>query len=523
MKRRAANCPACGGPVEFQLSTALVTVCDFCHSVIARGDKELKDHGKVADLVDTDSPIARGQTGKFEKKSFEVVGRVQYQHPAGGVWDEWYLRFPNDRVRWLANAQGKFYLTTEKRVSEATSLPDYEVLSPGHRFELPGGTTLTVAEKGIATARSAAGDIPWSFQPNSKHRFVDLHGPGDEFATIEYDDAAAPRLFLGRELLLEELGLKGETWDVAAAHPSLTSALHINCPQCGGPLTLHAPDQTLRVCCPSCKALLDCQQGKLQYLQTLTMKCKEKILIPLGSVGTIEQTEYTVIGFVERCVVSDGVTYRWSEYLLSNAQAGFRWLVCSRGHWSFVCPIPVSSVMNRGNTVEFQGVSYRLFDRGTAFVSYVAGEFYWRVTVGEQVESSDYIAPPRMVSLEQTTTESGEELNISLGTYVDKEILESAFHVKELPAAWGAGAIQPLPSRSDVWWMWLGFCGLLLLLDAMFMAGAASRPFSQIHFFVALGAVSAWPLVMLFSRNQFEVSRWQNSDFSPYESGNSDE
>ena len=76
MKRRIANCPACAAPIEFQLSTALVTVCEFCRSVVARADTRLEDHGKVADLVETDSPIKRGTTGKFEKKRFEVVGRV---------------------------------------------------------------------------------------------------------------------------------------------------------------------------------------------------------------------------------------------------------------------------------------------------------------------------------------------------------------------------------------------------------------------------------------------------------------
>ena len=139
MKPKIANCPACGGPVEFQLSTALVTVCDFCHTVVARADKKIEDHGKVADLIETNSPIKRGLTGTFDKKEFEVVGQVQYQHPAGGVWDEWYLKFPGDRVRWLAAAQGKFYLTTEKRLRENTQLPDFESLTPGHRFQLPDG------------------------------------------------------------------------------------------------------------------------------------------------------------------------------------------------------------------------------------------------------------------------------------------------------------------------------------------------------------------------------------------------
>ena len=153
MKRKLANCPACGGLLEFPLSTALVTVCGYCHSVLAHEGKNLEDHGKVADLVETDSRIYCGLNGRFGKKPFEVIGRVQYQHPAGGVWTEWYLKFPADKVRWLAEAQGKWYLLVEKKLAENVSLPEFDSLEPGHRFELAGGQALIVAERGIATAK----------------------------------------------------------------------------------------------------------------------------------------------------------------------------------------------------------------------------------------------------------------------------------------------------------------------------------------------------------------------------------
>lgn len=519
MRPKIANCPACGGPVEFQLSTALVSVCEFCHTVVARADKKLEDHGKVADLVETNSPVKRGSVGHFEKKEFEVVGQVQYQHPAGGVWDEWYLKFPGDRVRWLACAQGKYYLTTEKRLSEQTQLPGFEALTPGHRFQLPDGKTLVVAESGIATARSAAGDIPWAFRPNAEHRFVDLHGPTNEFATIEFE-SDGPRLFLGREINFDELGLSVESWDSGFPASPNTAALQVNCPQCAGPLSLHAPDQSLRVCCPNCKALLDCQQGKLEYLQTLQMKSSEKPLIPLGAVGKLNDVEYTVIGFMERFVVEDGKKYRWTEYLLNNPTIGFRWLVRSRGHWSFVEPIPVSSVNESSDHATYQNERFRVFDRGWAYVGYVVGEFYWRVTVGEQVESSDYISPPRMLSFEKSTSEMGSELNVSLGTYVHKDVLAAAFGLKELPAAWGVGAIQPAPdSSNDVLAMWLGFTVILILLDILFSTGFITHPFSQFHFIMSMIAISSWPLIVLFLKRNFEVRRWQESNFSPYQGG----
>jgi hypothetical protein len=80
-----ANCPACGGPVVFKVGTSLVAVCPYCRSVIGRGDRGLESLGKVADLVETASPLDVGVKGRFEGVPFELTGRTQFQHPAGGV------------------------------------------------------------------------------------------------------------------------------------------------------------------------------------------------------------------------------------------------------------------------------------------------------------------------------------------------------------------------------------------------------------------------------------------------------
>lgn len=519
MKKRIVACPACAAPVEFQLSTALVTVCEFCRSVVARGDKNVEDHGKVADLIETNSPIQRGLKGKFEKKRFEVVGRVQYQHPAGGMWNEWYLRFPADKVGWLAEAQGKFYLMFEKHFAEKAELPSFESLMVGHRFELPNGGGFSVAEKGVASARSADGDIPWAFRPYADHRFADLHGDNGEFATLEYDDAR-PRGFFGREVSIAELNLEGEGWEMPAPPAAGSGALQLNCPHCAGPLTLHAPDQTQRVTCPSCKGLLDCEQGKLAYLKTLNLPVV-KPLISLGSVGKLFDTEYTVIGFMERFAVWEGKKFPWTEYLLYNPTTGFRWLVRNQGHWSFVEAVPLSKVTKRGdNRVTFDGAQFRLYDRGTAYVRFVVGEFYWRVTTEESVSSADYIAPPHMLSFETTTSEKGEEINVSLGTYLTVEEIEAAFNLKDLPRPFGVGTIQPLPSRADVWGMWVCFASLLAVLDFLFVSGTVlKQPVAQFHFFAAQAIIFAFPVLMLFGRHAFEVNRWSNSDYSPYATG----
>src|SRR5205809_295119 len=36
-----ANCPSCGGQINFAIGSSAVVICDYCHSVIARTDRGL--------------------------------------------------------------------------------------------------------------------------------------------------------------------------------------------------------------------------------------------------------------------------------------------------------------------------------------------------------------------------------------------------------------------------------------------------------------------------------------------------
>ena len=248
MKTRTASCPGCGGPVEFRASSSLVTVCEYCHSAVARGDKRVEDHGKIADLVQTQSKLKLGMKGNFKDKRFDVVGRVQYQHAAGGVWNEWYLLFPGERWGWLAEAQGRYYLTFEERLKSTFTLPDFDSVELGQSFKIKA-SSVTVTEKGTATVRSAEGEIPWDVRPGAKHRYADLRGDAGTFATFEF--GLEPHIFLGQSVEPDDLKLAGDA-GMASEETISVSALKLSCPKCAGALTLYAPDESLRVTCPSC-------------------------------------------------------------------------------------------------------------------------------------------------------------------------------------------------------------------------------------------------------------------------------
>ena len=416
MRGVIANCPACAGPVEFKISSALVAVCEFCRTVVARGDRKLEDHGKVAAIVRTDSPLHVGLRGKYKGKRFDLVGRVQFQHEAGGVWDEWYAAFPSGKWGWLAEAQGQFHLTFERKISAESQLPALDDLEVGENYSLGKAGSLTVAEIGRTKVLGAEGELPFSLQPNEEHDFVDLAGPDGAFGTFDYS-TTPPTVFLGNTVTLEDLGLA----DAVAPDREAThiSGIQVNCPNCGGALDLVAPDKTQRVCCPFCSSLLAADNGKLEYLKTLEQG-KAHPVIPIGTVGTLFDVEYTVIGYVRRSVTYD-MKYYWSEYLLYNPKIGFRWLIHSDRHWSFTEPISIGDINDRGMTLTYGEKTHKMFQRTVATVEYVLGEFYWKVEVGEQVYARDFIAPPNQITLERSIVdgEESQEINVTKASYLE--------------------------------------------------------------------------------------------------------
>lgn len=528
MKGKQANCPACAGPVIFQIGTSLVTVCPYCRSVVARGDKQLEDLGKVADLVDTGSPLKIDLVGQYRGKRFRLVGRSQYKHAAGGIWDEWYAAFPGNRWGWLAEAQGRFYMTFAIKKPQDQPLPPFAKLEIEQHLLLGNKKDFTVAEVGTATTLSAEGEIPFRFEPNQRHDYADLYGAESAFATLDYS-GDKPIAYFGHEVTLDELGISPSARGDEKV-PKQISALQVACPQCGGQLTLMAPDKSERVSCPNCLSLLDVNHGNLKFLQTLEPS-EHHPLIPLGTVGSLDGVEYTVIGFMARSVKIEGTVYFWTEYLLYHPRAGFRWLVHSDQHWNVVRPVSAGAVSATRKAARYEGRNFKIFQRARATVRHVLGEFYWKVTVGEQVNCADYIAPPDILSAEASTAAADDEappgqpaakeINWSLGTYVPHATIEKAFGVENLPRGFGVAPNQPSPVDRRVYLSWLGFAVLLILLDVLFSASLAEGA-DQGLFAVCLVVLSVLPVGTAIYSWSFENSRWADSQFGP-NGGNDDE
>jgi len=259
----------------------------------------------------------------------------------------------------------------------------------------------------------------------------------------------------------------------------------LNCPSCGATLTVRSFSHAVTIVCDSCHSILDAQDPRLQVLQKFEAATRDAPLIPLGARGAIRGTQFEVIGFQRRTIQVDGTPYSWHEYVLFNPFKGFRYLTEYDGHWNDVSTLRALPDLSPGaSTLTYLGDTYRHFQTANASTSYVLGEFPWQVRVGETVEVSDYVAPPRVISSEKT----GKEVTWSMGEYIVGSDLWKAFRLPgQAPVPIGVYENQPSPLSANVKMVWslaaVFLMALTVLLIAFYSIAQDRQVFSQSYEF----------------------------------------
>ena len=260
--------------------------------------------------------------------------------------------------------------------------------------------------------------------------------------------------------------------------PTQPQVKAFQCPGCGGALTIRGLEQTESIACGSCGSIIDITDENFRIISTFQSRIKHQPLIPLGTRGKLRGETFEVIGYLRRKINVEGIDYEWSEYLLFNPYKGFRWLSEYNGHWNYIkstsnTPKPQSS--DSLSTVYYLGQPFPHFQTAAAQVSYVLGEFYWRVQVGESSQVSDYISPPLILSRECTE----KEVVWSIGEYIEPKTLWEGFQLKTpIPPKIGIAPSQPSPlvaQARGIWKILLIFFLVALFIQALFLLFSANK------------------------------------------------
>ncbi len=196
------NCPSCGASVNFHSKASVFAVCSFCKSSMVRHDMDLESIGIMADLQDDYTPFQIGTRGIYKKKNFELVGRLRVGY-SDGAWNEWFAFYNEDQFGWLAEAQGFLAMCFPAEVSKGNLPSNCDSWQPGGAVTLDGHSFIAEDLRNVHCIYSE-GELPMNAALGRRSFSIDLTGPDDMMATIEYVEKIAsdpathqPRVFVG--------------------------------------------------------------------------------------------------------------------------------------------------------------------------------------------------------------------------------------------------------------------------------------------------------------------------------------
>jgi hypothetical protein len=381
-----------------------------------------------------------------------LVGRLQYS-TAEGTWNEWHALFDGGsaggatdgtdgadgagatpRSAWLSEDNGAYVLAFEAPLPP--DAPPLTSLRAGQRVMVdrrPWDVASVVRAKLLA----AQGELPHAPRLQGEFSVVDLRNTGGEVGTLDGSDMARTSWSIGRSVALSELRMS----NLADGKDKTLGVRSVECPSCGSAIAITLAS-TKSVSCGQCKAVVDVSSGvgadMAHYAQNNSGVGGLEPQIPLGRIGNMALAgaagPWQVVGYQERCSVAttdDDEVVFWREYLLYNRLQGFAFLVDSNDGWSAVRPTTGAPTVT-GNNVRYAGALYRERETYAAQVTWVQGEFYWRVQRGERALVTDYEGTTsanadKRLSREQSTSATGGEVVWSAGAALEAADVAKAF------------------------------------------------------------------------------------------------
>ena len=180
-----------------------------------RRDTAVESIGKMAELPADITPLQIGTTGSHKGVHFALIGRVRMAWDDGN-WNEWCMMRDDGSRAWLAEAQGSLAINAEAAGEDLPRITP--ALGSAFTFESVKYKVTDIKNVSIVACE---GELPYIAKSGTKRNSVDLTGPKGAFASLEYEAAETPRLFIGQYASFNELKFSNlrelPGWDIRDA------------------------------------------------------------------------------------------------------------------------------------------------------------------------------------------------------------------------------------------------------------------------------------------------------------------
>lgn len=308
-----------------------------------------------------------------------------------------------------------------------------------------------------------------------------------------------------------------------AAPPAAPAIRALTCPSCGGTVTLRAAGYTVTVVCLYCGSALDVSDPEVKLIAQYQQAALD-LVIPLGTRGMLKGVEWEAVGYLEK---SENDAFFWSEILLFNPYHGYRWLVTDGRGWSFGTML-TRTPGGAGQFVVLDDRTYEpFFADGRSRVDYVLGEFYWRVAVGETVDTSDWVRPGWMLSREANENEE----SWTLSELLDPKEMHAGFGVGPPDNPWPPLPHQPSPYSGDMRRFTLTALAAAAFIFLLYIVMGSGPKLAETRLAFAVGAGEGnatvgpvtlsrpWQFVSIEARAPGLDNSWLDLDYSLVERG----
>jgi hypothetical protein len=389
--------------VEFKSAASVMAVCEFCKTTLLKDVASVQNLGKMSEVLEDYSPLQIGTSGRFEQRSFSLIGRIQLQYSAG-FWNEWYALFDDGGNGWLSDASGQFAITFAAAPgtsgtagtaaaagtfdADAASLPLFDKLVPGRKLTL-NEQTYTTSDVRSARCTAGQGELPFKVGQGWQARVADFRAE-ERFLSLDYSDGDPARVYLGRAVELADLKpqLLRDPEQIGAASGRFRGKVSaLACPSCGAPVNCVA-GVTVHIVCPSCQAEVDTSGAAATVLAAGASLERIQFTLELGAEAVISGIRYSILGAMRRTESDADST--WSEYLLYAPGMNFLWLIETDDGWQRSLVLDRWPSWDGAGHARLDGLDFNRSSEYRARVTFAAGSFNWRVSVGDEVRVTEF-------------------------------------------------------------------------------------------------------------------------------------